>query len=116
MLAVVRVRGSVKADRKINDTLKLLRLPSINNCVVVPETPQYLGMLKAAKDYITWGKIDEKTMKKLLKERGNPKEATKYTFRLNPPKHGFRNIRLPYPKGSLGNRKERINELLERMI
>lgn len=120
MYAVVKVRGSVKVRGDIKDTLKMLRLKSVNNCVVIPESKTYLGMLKKAKDYITWGKIDKKTLFKLLEKRGKVKledlEKTKQIFRLNPPRGGYKATRLPYPKGDLGDRKDKINELLERMI
>ena len=68
--AVVRVRGSVHVREDIKDTLKMLRLTRVNHCVVVPENDSYKGMLQKAKDYITWGEIDEKTLKYLLKKRG----------------------------------------------
>jgi len=139
MFAVVRIRGSVGTRKDLKDTMKMLRLKSANHCVVVPETKQYLGMLKKAKDFITWGKIDKKTLSKLLEKRGKfSKEKLKDmkmenfdglsdaliknqiklkpVFRLNPPRHGYKATRLPYPKGSLGDRKDKINELLERMI
>ena len=75
--------------------------------------------------------IDEKALEKITKfksfdefsealigEKCHLKDfkEIKPTFRLNPPKHGYKAIRLPYPKGDLGNRKEKINDLLERMI
>jgi len=120
MYAVVKVRGSVKVREDIKDTLKMLKLKSVNNCVVIPETKTYIGMLKKIKDYITWGKIDKKTLSKLLEKRGKIKledfEKTKPVFRLNPPRGGYKATRLPYPKGDLGNRGDKINELLERMI
>ena len=120
MYAVIRIRGSVGVKKEINDTLDMLKLKSVNNCVVLPETDVYLGMLKKSKDYITWGKIDKKTFTKLLEKRSNVKEEDfekeKPVFRLNPPRGGFKSTRLPYPKGDLGNRKEEINKLLERMI
>ncbi len=68
--AVVRIRGSVNVREEIKDTLKMLRLTRANHCVVVPETDSYKGMLQKAKDYITWGEIDEKTMAQLLYLRG----------------------------------------------
>ncbi len=40
----------------------------------------------------------------------------KRTFRLRPPKHGFKSTRKQYPKGDLGNRKEAISELIEKMV
>jgi large subunit ribosomal protein L30 len=46
-------------------------------------------------------------------------KGMKHYFRLNPPKKGFerKGIKKPYTVGgALGNRGEKINELLERMI
>jgi large subunit ribosomal protein L30 len=152
MLAVVRIRGTVNRFVEIEDTMDMLRLYKVNNCVLIPETNEYLGMVKKAKDFITWGKIDKATLSKLLEKRckilGDKslsleelKEITDFddfnsfadaliegkaklkdykrikpVFRLNPPKKGFRNTRISFPKGDLGNRNEKINELLERMI
>lgn len=144
MYAVVRIRGSVGTRKEIEDTLRMLRLKSVNHCVVIPETKEYLGMLEKARNYITWGKIDEETLSKLLKKRGKLREENleklgfkdfdelaraiiegkvkleevkpRLVFRLSPPKHGYRAIRLPYPRGDSGNRGDKINELLERMV
>jgi large subunit ribosomal protein L30 len=152
MLAVVRIRGTVNRFVEIVDTMNMLRLSKVNNCVLVPEKNEYLGMVKRAKDFITWGKIDKTTLSKLLEKRckilGDKnlnleelKEITDFgdfdsfadalingkanlkdykrikpVFRLSPPKKGFKNTRIPFPKGDLGNRHEKINELLERMI
>jgi len=100
--------------------LKMLNLKSPNHCVVVPETKQHLGMLRKAKDRITWGKIDKKILSKLLEKRSKlPKEKLKemkmknfdelsdalmnnelklkLIFRLNPPIHGYKSTKLPYP-------------------
>jgi large subunit ribosomal protein L30 len=139
MFAVIRIRGSAGTNKEIEDTLSMLNLHSPNHCVVIPETKEYLGMLKKAKDLITWGQIDKKTLSELLEKRSkfsqeelkelNMKDfddlsdaliknqlKLKLIFRLNPPRHGLKSTKLPYPRGDLGFRKEKINELLERMI
>lgn len=139
MFAVIRIKGSVNASQDVSDTLDMLNLKSQNHCTVIPETKQYSGMLRKAKDRITWGKVDKKTLTKLLEKRSKiPKEKLKemkmknfddlsdalikdqiklrLIFRLNPPLRGFKSTRLPYPRGDLGFRGEKINELLERMI
>jgi large subunit ribosomal protein L30 len=67
--AVVRVRGTLKVKPDIKETLRLLRLNKVNHCVVIPESPEYKGMLQKAKDYITWGEVDSEVMGSLLKER-----------------------------------------------
>jgi len=76
-------------------------------------------------------KLDENNMKKvtkydvldsfvddLMKDKVKFKDIPelKPVFRLKPPRKGYKATRLPYPKGDLGNRKEKINELLERMM
>ena len=50
------------------------------------------------------------------KAKMNDYKQIRPVFRLGPPRKGFKSIRLPYPRGDLGNRKEKINDLLERMI
>ena len=69
-LAVVRVRGTINVKKDIRDTLAMLGLGRVNHCVLVDDTPQYLGMLHKSKDYITWGPIDAETATLLVKERG----------------------------------------------
>src|SRR3989338_4451472 len=40
----------------------------------------------------------------------------KKVFRLHPPKSGYRETKVHYPRGALGNRKEKINDLLRSMM
>ena len=70
MYAVVRIRGSVKVRPEIADTMKMLRLHSVNHCVILDETPNYTGMIRKAKDYIAWGVVDAETLANLLRLRG----------------------------------------------
>lgn len=70
MYAVVRLRGSVKVRPEIADTMKMLRLHSVNHCVILDETPNYTGMIRKAKDYIAWGVVDADTLANLLRLRG----------------------------------------------
>ena len=70
LFAVVRIRGSVKVKKEINDTLSMLRLNRINHCVLVPNDSKYIGMLNKVRNWITWGEIDKKTIVKLLENRG----------------------------------------------
>jgi large subunit ribosomal protein L30 len=69
-IAVVRMRGTVKINYDIRDTLAMLRINRVNHCVLIKESPQYLGMLQKTKDYITWGTIDRETAARLIKARG----------------------------------------------
>lgn len=69
-LAVVRIRGGVRARGKVLETLRLLGLRRVNHCVLIDETPSYRGMLEQAKDMITWGEITSETLEALLGKRG----------------------------------------------
>ena len=139
-LAAVRVRGKTGVESSISDTLKILRLYKNNYCAVFPNNQVYSGMLQKAKDYITWGEIDEDTFKTLLDKRGeeykqresdtknkikyddfitiNNKKLKKY-FRLNAPRKGFERKGIKYTfqnGGALGYRGAAINELIKRML
>ena len=138
MLAVVRIRGSVNVQENVKDTLDMLRLNRVNHCVIIPKTPDFEGMLRKAMNYLTWGEIDPKVLEALIEKRarlpGNKRIEKKDVkvlakkiengeelrikpvFRLTPPSRGFKSIRAQFPKGDLGNRGEKINKLLERMI
>ena len=70
MYAVVQVRGVVKTRSDIKDTLKMLRLHHINHCVLVPDTPENLGMIRKVKDYVAYGEADSATIETLLLTRG----------------------------------------------
>ncbi|MFH0862296.1 MAG: 50S ribosomal protein L30 [Candidatus Altiarchaeota archaeon] len=154
-VAALRVRGRTHIKRGIEDTLRYMGLTRKNYCAILPEGETARAMISKAKDYITWGEVDEKTVESLLRERGriagdkkltdqyvqsNSKyadikslasaivggetkakdvEGLKPIFRLNPPRKGFERegIKKPYTLGgALGDRKEKIKDLLMRMI
>ena len=139
-LAAIRVRGITEIRIKIEDTLRMLRLYRKNYCVVVPNNPVYLGMLKKVKDYITWGEINDETFENLIEKRGEifngmerdsnekisyndffvfkDKKIKRY-FRLSPPVKGFgrKGIKHSFQQGgALGYRGDKINDLLKRMV
>ena len=153
-ISIIRIKGETKLKRTIKQTVLLLRLYKKHTCVVVPNNPNYVGMITKVKDYVTWGEIDSETFKLLLEKKGKLagkkpltaeylKEKTKFTFdefvkqffdfkkelkdipglkpffRLNPPVKGFERggIKKPFSLGGvLGYRKEKINDLIKRMI
>ena len=70
MYAVVQVRGVVNTNHEIKDTLKMLRLHHVNHCVLVPDTPAYLGMIRKVKDFVAYGEVDAGTLATILRTRG----------------------------------------------
>lgn len=153
-IAIIKVRGSIGLNKKLKDTLAMLRLYRKNCCVIVDSNPIYIGMVNLLKDYITWGEVDNETFKLLLQKRGRiagnklltedylkdkvkmgyeefvtaffdgkikfrDVPGLKRFFRLRPPVGGFeRNgIKKPFSMGGvLGYRKEKINDLVRRML
>lgn len=68
--AIIRLRGKINVNPQIKDTLKFLRLNQVNHAVVLPDNETTKGMLKVAKDYVTWGEIDAETLAEAIKARG----------------------------------------------
>lgn len=115
-IAVIRIRGITGIRFDIKQTLKMMHLHKKNFCIVVPKTDALMGMIKKIKDFTTFGTIDEDTYKLLTEKRGV--EGKKF-FRLHPPRGGFerKGIKTPFTMGgALGNRNEKINDLIKRMI
>jgi len=138
--AIIRFKGFVGTNKKIEETLSRIRLRKKNVCVVLNETPELKGILEKINNFAAYGEIKEETLAKLIKERGkvigkskakieNPEKAAKEMiagkkpeeigikpfFRLHPARGGIKS-KLHYPKGVLGNHKENINKLIERML
>lgn len=79
MIAAIRVRGTTGVKGEVADTMKMLRLNRINHAVILDENPSYKGMLQKAKDYITWGEINEETLAKVITKRGRLPGGEKVT-------------------------------------
>ncbi len=108
-LAVVRIKGNVRITNQIRNTFKLLGLQKKNHCAIIEDSAQIQGMLKKIEPFATWGTVDDKTME-ALKKKG---------LKLSPPRKGYgrKGIKMPFKLGgAYGNRKEKINDLLTRMI
>ena len=115
MLTVIRISGQVGLRKEVKETLDRLNLRKKYSCVVFEKpTAVEEGMIKAVKDFVAYGEIDAETYKKLIDARG--KQGKKF-FRLHPPRKGIDSKKhFGVKKGVLGNHKEKINELLGRML
>lgn len=115
MIAVVRISGQVGLRKEIRETLDRLNLKRKYSCVVLEKpTKVEEGMIKATKDFVAYGDINSETYKKLIEARG---QKGKKFFRLHPPRKGIDSKKhFGVKKGVLGNNKEKINELIGRML
>ena len=122
-MAVVRIRGDKGVNSEILRTLKMLGLERPNYCVILPAVPSMTGMVRRARNYVTWGDVDAETKGMLIEKRGKRAASSgknkRQIFRLNPPKKGFgrKGIKKDFTiGGTLGDRREKINDLIKRMI
>jgi len=133
-IAVVRIRGHGRLDRGIRDTLQMLRLTKQHTCVIIVDNAINRGMVRKVKDYVTWGIIDEAFFLKLVEKRGKlyvgrdrdrrrwiEIDGKKYQkqFTLHPPLKGYgrKGIKKGYAiGGALGDRGDKITELITRMM
>jgi large subunit ribosomal protein L30 len=154
LIAIIRIHGKVGLRKGIKETLTNLRLYNKHTCIVVPNNPVFIGMITKIKDYITWGEINEPTLRELLLKRGRVagklpltdaylKEHAKISFdnlikeiiagkkqlkdipgckpffKLTPPRGGYERggTKQPYSLGgALGYRKDKISDLILKMI
>jgi large subunit ribosomal protein L30 len=68
-LIALRIRGGVNVPKRIEDTLRMLRIDRNYYSTILDSRPSFKGMLQEAKDYITWGEADIDTIKLLLVKR-----------------------------------------------
>lgn len=116
LIAVIRIAGMVEIPKDIGNALYRLRLRRKYACVVLKPTKDVLGMIKRVKYYVAYGEIDKEAYDKLVKARGKKVGGKlKPFFRLHPPRGGIKS-KLQYPKGVLGNNKQDINKLIQRML
>lgn len=69
-LAVIRVRGVSDIFQEIKATLQMLHLTRNCHATLIDDRPSYLGMLRKAQHYVTWGEISKEGIALLLKKRG----------------------------------------------
>lgn len=138
MIAIIRIKGQTGLREKINETFKRLNLGKKYSCTLINEEDKIkMGMLKKVSDFVAFGKINDETLKKLIESRVESLEKKKIdakkifeeikkgkktkeigikpSFRLHPARGGIKS-KIHFPKGVLGNNKEEINKLIERML
>lgn len=70
---VVRMRGTVNVPFWALTTLKNLYLNKKFSATLIPETADYLGMLRKINQWVAWSKADSEIVKTLIEKRGKKK-------------------------------------------
>lgn len=138
MIAVIRISGMVEVSDDVQEALFRMRLRRKYSLVLVKETEENMALLKKVRDFVAFGKIDNETLVALIKARAQPLKGKKLDaekvaaevekktseelgmkpfFRLHPPRGGIDSkIHFGTKKGVLGDNKEKINDLIRRML
>lgn len=139
MIAIIRISGQVKIRKEIGETLSRLRMRKKYVCVLIDEKDKIkMGMLNKVKDYVAFGEIEKGMLTRLIEKRGKridkkeikePEKIAEKTlnnkklpaelkpfFRLHSPRKGLKSSKKQFPRGVLGNHKQEINKLIERML
>lgn len=113
MIAVIRIHGRVGLDSAVKETLNRLRIRKKFSCVVLKDpSKETIGRINKVRNQVAFGELNEETYKQLVEKR---KTKTEDFFRLHPPRGGIE-TKKHFPKGVLGDNKDKINDLILRML
>jgi len=88
---VVKVRGTVSAQRETRETLELLHLTHTNHAVLIDSRPAYHGMLQRVNNYVTYGEPTKETVSMMLQKRARLAGGKKLTDEYIQ-KAGYKNV------------------------
>lgn len=139
MIIVIRIAGMVEIPDKVQSTLDHMRLRRKYAAVLFEENAENIKLLQKVRSYVAYGIISNDNLLKLMTLRGQPIDKKKKInageiiahlgkktyeqlgikpfFRLHPPRGGIETKNhFGVGKGVLGDNKENINKLLEKML
>lgn len=138
MILAIRISGLVKIDRDVEETLYRMRLRRKYVAVLLEDNANNRKLLKRIRNFIAFGNINDNVLEKLIETRGKSidgkkidakkivqeinkksleKAGLKPFFRLHPPRKGIESKKhFGVGKGVLGDNKDKINDLVERML
>lgn len=90
-IIAIRIRGTIRASRQVRETLQMLRLTRNNYAVLIDNRPSFLGMLKTAQNFVTWGEVSKENVNMLIRARGRLAGNKKLTDE-NAQKIGYKSL------------------------
>lgn len=139
MIIVIRISGMVDVPEKVSYLLHNINLRRKYAATLMHENPENIKILNRIRSFVAYGKISEQNLDRLIQLRAEQEDKTKKVdlksvaknldkkslrelglkpfFRLHPPRKGIESKKhFGTGKGVLGDHKEHINALLERML
>ena len=139
MILAIRISGMIKVPKSVAETLYRLRLRRKYVAVLIEDNSLNQKILRGTRNYIAYGEINKEMLLKLIELRSKPISKDKKVdakkvvsglgkkklsdlgvkpfFRLHPPRGGIESKKhFGVGNGVLGDNKDKINELLARML
>jgi large subunit ribosomal protein L30 len=140
MIAVIRIGGIVKMNKDVEETMFRTRLRRKFVLTLLENNEETRRLLLKIRNFVAYGEISEEVLKELIEKRAEQKDKTKKFniesiikeisknkpsewsikpfFRLHPPIGGIDSKKHfgVTSKAVLGNNKEKINDLIRRML
>lgn len=138
MIVVIRIAGQVQIPSRVTETLFRMRLRRKYAATLLADTPETRKLLEHVRNFVAFGVISDSMLEKLLEARGTavnkkPFDTKKMVttlhtkdmetaglkpfFRLHSPRKGIESKKhFGVGKGVLGDHKEAIDKLVERML
>ena len=137
-ILAIRISGMVEIPGDVQEALHRMGLRRKYTAVLVQPTPPNMQLIKKVRNTIAYGDINKETLQLLIEKRAVSKDGKKidakkvveqldktdlqsqgikHFFRLHPPRGGIdTKIHFGRKKGVLGDNKEKINELVRKML
>lgn len=139
MILAIRISGLVEVSVIDNETLSRMKLRRKYSAILLNDTPANRQLLSRVRNFVAFGPVNNETLKLLIEKRGQlidkkkkvkaeevvssvekeglEKLGLKAFFRLHPPRGGVETkVHFPIRKGVLGDNKEKINDLVRKML
>lgn len=138
MILVIRIAGQVQIPSRVTETLFRMRLRRKYAATLLADTPETRKLLEHVRNFVAYGVISDAMLEKLLETRGTSKTKKPFDvkkmvsvlqtndmetaglkpfFRLHSPRKGIESKKhFGVGKGVLGDHKEAIDRLVERML
>ncbi|PIN90840.1 hypothetical protein COU60_00665 [Candidatus Pacearchaeota archaeon CG10_big_fil_rev_8_21_14_0_10_34_76] len=138
MILVIRISGIVKVSDKIEESMNRINLRRKYSATLIEDTPENRMLLTKIRNFVAFGDADDKLLEELIEKRGESTERKKIDakevvgnlakkglksqgmkpfFRLHPPRGGIDSKKhFGVDKGVLGDHKDKIGNLVRRML
>ncbi len=120
LVGIVLIRGLHDLSPDVRLSLKSLRLLRKHTLAIFPNSESFKGIIARVKDYTAYSEVSKELLDEITSKRKNTSPNSKIaSFRLSPPKQGFKGT-IKKPKtnhGALGKwNKPEFEKLIKRMI